>query len=61
MFQVCDDKDSSLIGTKYTPKSPPELKSKYLIFLEAFQNEEAKREVSNELLFVVTLQSVASR
>ncbi len=43
--QDSEDNDSSLIGTKYTPKNPPELKSKYLQFLEQLQTEEAKREV----------------
>jgi hypothetical protein len=40
-----EDKDSSVIGTKYTPKNPPELKSKYLSFLENLQSEDAKHQV----------------
>jgi len=49
-MQDSEDNDTTLIGTKYTPKNPPELKSKYLQFLEALQNEEAKREVTLHVL-----------
>ena len=36
--EVEHEKDTSQMSTKYTPKKPPELKSKYMQFLNKVKN-----------------------